>query len=294
MSSPVASGEFVYAATFAGTVVKLEQATGKFRYAIRARATSAPVVLNAGQHAREQIYYTRRVDNVPAAGTPTGDATKAEPVAAPAESIIRMDDNDPKTKYATPAKKAEYLNGKVQTDSNYGSASKSNDAANGFGGGAPLAAAPDAAYMNIGQNSVSSMQAFQGSRVLHLGARNVNTMGDEILATDSETGKKLWSFMLDGDLAKTGGALATAPLSAGDSVLVATLSGKIMRIDPASGKVAHTYEVGAPVRSQPVAVDGWIYVGTEDGKLFAVDTGDHALTGWAMWGADAARTGLRQ
>ena len=37
MSAPVAAGGFVYISTFSGIVAKLEQATGKFRYAIKAR-----------------------------------------------------------------------------------------------------------------------------------------------------------------------------------------------------------------------------------------------------------------
>jgi outer membrane protein assembly factor BamB len=298
MSSPVASGDFLYAATFGGTIMKLEQDTGRFRYAIRARATSAPVVLNAGGHQAEQMYYTRRVDEAPpAAAAADGAAAAGAPAPtaaqAPAEAIIRMDDNDPKTKYTTPSKTAHYLDKQVQSGSAYDAASKANDSANGFSAGAPASANAAAAEATVGQSSVSSLQAFQGSRVLHLAKQNVNTMGDEVLATDLDSGRKLWSFKLDGDLAKRGGALATAPLAAGDSVLVATLDGHVLRLDPDTGKVRQRYDVGAPVRSQPVAVDGWIYVGTEDGKLVAIDTGDRSLTGWTMWGADAARSGMR-
>jgi outer membrane protein assembly factor BamB len=47
------------------------------------------------------------------------------------------------------------------------------------------------------------------------------------------------------------------------------------------------------VRSQPVVEDGWVYVGTSDGKLVAIDTGDKSLTGWPMWGRDAARSGRK-
>jgi outer membrane protein assembly factor BamB len=294
MSAPVASGDFLYIATFGGTVAKLEQDTGTFRYAIRARATSAPVVINAGAGEAEQMYYTRRVDNAappPAAGATSTPAVTID--AEPEEAIIRMDDNDPKTTYETNKKKAIYLDGTTQKASSYGEESQDNDSANGFSGGAPEAANADAAYYNVGQASVSSMQAFQGSRILHLGTANVNTMGDEIICTDSASGEVRWKYKIEGELAKRGGFLATAPLAAGDSVLVATLEGKVLRVDPSSGKVKKTYDVGAPVRSQPVVVDGWIYVGTEDGKLVAIDTRDKQLTGWAMWGKNPARTGVR-
>ncbi len=33
------------------------------------------------------------------------------------------------------------------------------------------------------------MQGFHGSRIVNIGDRNVNTMGDEVLATDVNTGK---------------------------------------------------------------------------------------------------------
>ena len=96
----------------------------------------------------------------------------------------------------------------------------------------------------------------------------------------------------DGDVVRDGGFLGTAPAAAGDRVLIATLKGEVLELAPASGKVVRKHAVGAPVRSQPVAVDGWIYVGTEDGRLVAIDTKDAALTGWPMWGGNAARTGV--
>src|SRR5262249_2077909 len=156
---------------------------------------------------------------------------------------------------------------------------KTQDAHNGFGGGAPAAAAPDAAWNNVGINSVASMQGFQGSRVVHLTDKTVNTMGDEVIATDNETGKGVWEDNLAGS-ARQGGFLGTAPLAAGNHILLATLKGDVLRLDPSSGKTTATYPVGSPVRSQPVVADGWIYVGTEDGKLIAIDTKDRSITGW--------------
>jgi outer membrane protein assembly factor BamB len=277
MSAPVAQGEFVYVTTFAGAVMKLEQATGKIRYAIRARATSAPVVMFA-KDGRESMYYTRR-------GVKEADGAE--------EMIIRADDNDPKTTFSVKSKKAHYLDEKVQHDADYAKQSAASDAANGFGGAeAPAAANAKAAVGTVGAGRVASMQAFQGSRILHLGDRNVNTMGDEVVATSAKDGATLWSKKLDGDARKAGGFLGTAPLAAGKSVLYATLDGAIVELDPSSGAEKARYQVGRPVRSQPVVEGGWIYVGTEDGRLVAIDTGKRDLTGWAMWGGNAARTGI--
>jgi outer membrane protein assembly factor BamB len=272
MSAPVAMDEFVYVTTFHGTLIKLEQATGKVRYAMRAQATSAPVV--KFERGVEQMYYTKR----------SGAARSTR------EAIIRADHNEPQTKYETADKPAEYIDPEVQERSTYATTSSSQDAKNGFSN-KPAASGYGKAAANVGVSNVSSMQAFQGSRILHLGSRNVNTMGDEVVATDTETGKVLWSVKLAGDRA-LGGFLGTAPLAARGSVLLGTLDGTVVRLDPASGAKLASYAIGGPVRSQPVVADGWIYVGTEDGRLVAIDTKDPAVTGWPTWGGNPQRTGI--
>jgi hypothetical protein len=40
-------------------------------------------------------------------------------------------------------------------------------------------------------------------------------------------------------------------------------------------------------------MNGWIYLGTEDGRLIALDTKVAALTGWPTWGGDTGRTAVR-
>lgn len=274
MSAPVAVGKFVYVTTFAGTVIKLEQATGKVSYAMKAQATSAPVVQFQG--GVESMYYTRRGE---------AELDGAE------EMIIRADHNSPKTRYKAAQKKAGYIDSRKQEESAYSKQAKTADTGNGFGGGAPASANAGQAAQNVGVSSVSSMQGFQGSRVLQMGKRNVNTMGDEVIATDAESGNVLWKQKLTGD-GKAGGFLGTAPVPAGNTVLYATLSGEVQRLDAGSGKLLKSYKVGGQVRSQPVIAGGWIYVGTDDGRLVAIDTKDATVDGWPTWGGNAQRTGV--
>ncbi|HTN76187.1 MAG TPA: hypothetical protein VL096_13110 [Pirellulaceae bacterium] len=59
------------------------------------------------------------------------------------------------------------------------------DASNGFVNGAPVAANPKAAADNIGQDNVSSMQAFQGSRLLHAAGKYFGCLGDELICTNA-------------------------------------------------------------------------------------------------------------
>ena len=278
MSAPVAVDDFVYVTTFNGTVIKIEQATGKVRYAMRAKATSAPVIQFDGKGV-EQMYYTRR-----------GESEKAD---APAEEmIIRADHNEPQTKYKAAKKRADYIDSKVQATTNHAKAAKEQDASNGFSAGAPASANAGMAAQSVGVGSVSSMQNFQGSRIVKLKDRSVNTMGDEVIATDAETGTTLWTHKLTGDLAKQGGFLGTAPLAAGGSIMFGTLDGNVLRLDQQTGKQISSWSIGGKVRSQPVIDSGWIYVGTEDGKLVAIDTKDPTVTGWPTWGGNAQRTGI--
>jgi len=280
MSAPVAAGEFVYVSTFGGTIIKLEQATGKVRYAMKSQVTSAPVV-QFDRDGVEQMYYTH------------GEYWKDElGYYRKRESLIRADHNEPQTKYEAAAKDADYIDGKVQATTDHAAKAKADDSANGFSGGAPASAASNYSFDSVGVGSVQSMQSFQGSRVLRFADKSLNTMGDEVVATDADTGAKLWSYKLAGDTKTQGGFLGTAPLAAGNSVLLGTLDGKVLRLDPTKGTSIAEYKVGSPIRSQPVVEDGWIYVGTEDGKLVAIDTKDKSITGWPTWGGNAQRTGV--
>jgi hypothetical protein len=280
MSAPVAQNDFVYVSTFGGTVIKLEQATGNVRYAMKAKVTSAPVV-QFSDDGLESMYYT------------SGEYWRDELGAyRKQESVIRADHNNPHTKYKTATKNADSIDAKVQSESAQNKKAKEDDAANGFGGGAPSSAAADYAFDSVSVESVSSMQSFQGSRVLRFADKSINTMGDEVIATDADSGKTLWSYKLAGDTNKDGGFLGTAPLAAGNTVLFGTLSGTVVQLDPKSGKRKAEFKVGGPVRSQPVVDAGWIYVGTADGKLVAIDTKDKTVTGWPTWGGNAQRSGI--
>ena len=270
MSAPVAVDKELYVTSFAGIVYKLNQEDGTVLSAVKSRATSAPVVVG------DKVYLTRRADN--------GKDDPREAVAG--------DDRDLKEQVAGATKPAPYLNKDVQDRAKLKTSATSLDAGNGFAGGAPAAANPTAAYANVGQSNVSSMQAFQGSRILNYRDNNFNSMGDEVVCTDPATGKRRWAVKLAGDLEKEGGFLASPPAAAGGQLFLTTLKGEVLRLDPADGKVTARYAVDCPVRYQPAVEGGRIYVGTESGKVVCIDAGDAKYTGWPCWGGNAAHTGL--
>ncbi|HVS37014.1 MAG TPA: PQQ-binding-like beta-propeller repeat protein [Gemmataceae bacterium] len=271
MSAPVAVDKELYVTSFGGVVYKLNQDDGTVLSAVRSRATSAPVVVG------DRVFLTRRADGV------QGDVGEA----------VAGDDRNKLTEVASGARKdAPYLDKKVQDQADNKGKAAALDAGNGFAGGAPAAANPTAAGGNVGQSNVSSMQAFQGSRILNYVGKNFNCMGDEIVCSDPATGEKRWSVKLEGDLKKEGGHLASPPAAAGGQLFLTTLKGEVLRVDPADGKITARYAVDCPVRYQPAVEGGKIYVGTETGKVVCIDAGDAKYTGWPCWGANAAHTGL--
>ncbi|MCE9565451.1 MAG: PQQ-binding-like beta-propeller repeat protein [Planctomycetes bacterium] len=270
MSSPIAVDKDVYCTSFGGVVYKFAQKDGEVLSAVRTRATSAPVVVDG------EVFLTRRTDNGK---------------DGPQETSIAWSPSSGAQRSTGKAKDAVYLDEKVQRGSEQAKMAKALDAGNGFAAGAPANANPGAGYANVGQGNVCTMQAFQGSRVLHMGGKNFNCMGDQIVCNDPKTGKELWSHKLDGDLKKDGGFLGAPPAAAGGHLIMTTLKGDVMRMD-GDGKIVKKWETKSPSRFQAAVEGGRIYVGTQDGKLICIDTGDKTLTGWSCWGGNAAHTGI--
>jgi outer membrane protein assembly factor BamB len=281
MSAPVAVDKELYVTSFAGIVYKLNQEDGTLLSAVKSRATSAPVIVG------DKTYFTRRADD--------GKGPVQEAVALYARASLKEEG-------AGKAKDAPYLDDKVQDKADLKKSALALDAGNGLGGGLggfgggggglTAAANPIAAKANIGQSNVSSMQSFQGSRILNYRDNNFNCMGDEIICSDPATGKQRWAVKLEGDLKKEGGFLASPPAAAGGQLFLTTLKGEVLRLDPKGGKVTARYNVNAPVRYQPAVEGGKIYVGTQNGKVMCIDAGDPKYTGWPCWGGNAAHTGL--
>ncbi|MGC4103569.1 outer membrane protein assembly factor BamB family protein [Ferruginibacter sp.] len=267
MSAPVAKDDLLYVTTFSGALYKVKEQTGEIIEAKAIRATSAPVFSSGNE-----IVVSRRDDNT--ANNAVGEA------------VVIGYGRKQKSVYK---KEAAYLDMKVQDRSKLKGTAATADAGNGFASGAPASANYTMAYSNIGQSNVSSLQSFQGSRTLYKNERLYNTMGDEIICTDS-SGTVQWKHSLGGDIKSEGGFMGTPPVYANGYIIVATLKGEVLLFDEKKGELIKTYNIQDPVRYQPVADNGWIFVTTVNSKMYAINTGNPAITGWNMWGGNAART----
>ena len=87
------------------------------------------------------------------------------------------------------------------------------------------------------------------------------------------------------------GGRGAPPAAAGGHLVMTTLKGDVLRLD-AAGKVVKTWETKSASRFQPAVDGGRVFVGTQDGKLICINTGDATLTGWPCWGGNPQHTGV--
>jgi outer membrane protein assembly factor BamB len=271
ISAPVAVGEEILLATFTGTVFRFRQESGELLSAVKSRATSAPVSVG------NELHFSRRSEKDGAA-----------------QEALCVWERGGGGKFAATfgEKRAIYLDKKVQDAAALKVQADQLDAGNGFAGGAPQTAKALEAGDNVGQGNVSTLQAFQGSRVLRVGENNLTCMGDEVICADPRGGKRVWAVKLKGDLAKAGGFLGAPPVAAGGQVFLTTLAGSVLQLDPATGETRKSWDLKRPMRFPPVVEGGRIFVGTHDGRVVCLETSDPKLTGWPQWGGNAQRTGV--
>lgn len=88
-------------------------------------------------------------------------------------------------------------------------------------------------------------------------------------ALDADTGEERWSLDTGGD------AVTSSPAVTDDRVYVAVDggSGKILAVDAASGKEAWESRSLGTLSSSPTVVDGILYIGSNDDRVYALDAG---------------------
>jgi hypothetical protein len=108
---------------------------------------------------------------------------------------------------------------------------------------------------------------------------------------DTVSGQTDWTLDLPRPAAANWFHAPFPPVAAGGCLFVATCQNKVLRVDPRTGRVLQTYDVGEPVSSEPVVSDGYVWVGTRTGKVVGVSAGDARFTGWHQVGGNPGRTG---
>lgn len=280
ISAPVVSGGCVYLTTFDGTVYCYKAEDGKPLWHDKKNGTSAPWIVG------DQVYVTLR-QNVEQG---EGDARKT--VATEGLAVLEREKGAQQNEKLWNQREAQYLMQEVQQGSKLYAQQKSNDEGVGFGGEGPSSAKLKDAAGNVGQNSVSGLWTYQGSRPVVTDGVIYNGQGDVVQATDAKSGKEIWRQDIKGDLKEVGGHLVAPPAVVGDKVLVGTSLGEVVCFGKADGKEAWRWKFkDEQIRYQVAAAGGRVYIGTVSGKLLCIDTSDNSIDGWTMWGGGPEHNG---
>ncbi|WP_422103994.1 PQQ-binding-like beta-propeller repeat protein [Winogradskyella sp.] len=261
LKSPVIVNSNIYLTTFPGTLYKMDKTTGDILSCISLSATSQPSILN------NRVLITKRSDDS------TGIKESIAILDAPSLNFIKeLEKTD-----------APYLDYSVQKKSKLKLESDSLDLGNGFFGGAPVTSGWELASLNIGQSNVASLQLFQPSLVAAHENNIICLMGDVIKCIDPLNENVHWSYKIDIDQAKEGGAVASTPIIVGDKLVTVTLKGKLIILDCKTGSVLFEKETKKTVRSSPVVKGGTVFIPTTTGELISINTNISGLDDYPMF-----------
>jgi outer membrane protein assembly factor BamB len=88
-------------------------------------------------------------------------------------------------------------------------------------------------------------------------------------AVDAATGSLEWKFLAEK-------WFWTRAVACNTTVYVGCFDGKVYALDAENGeKIADEFDLGSPVYSWPVLVDGRVIVATEEGEIYAIDTANN-------------------
>ncbi len=125
-----------------------------------------------------------------------------------------------------------------------------------------------------------------GTRILHYKGKNYNVVAGKLFCTKPEDGSIIWSKAISNS-AKFRDDLVSMPVVVNNKIVVANPNGKIQIFDAASGNLVNQYLTYATLFTPPVIYDGWIYCGTEEGRIIAINTRNSQFSGWQQFGKDA-------
>jgi outer membrane protein assembly factor BamB len=162
------------------------------------------------------------------------------------------------------------------------------------------------AAANLGQGTVEGVWSYQGSKPFFYRGRLYAAMGDTLVCVDPKTEKVLWKKAFrppkdkkekespkDDELLD---ATISPPALANGKVFLGTGYGDVVCLSADQGELLWKASLGQSesIAFQPAVAGGRVYVSTESGNLYSLETGDVKDDGWLMWGANAAHNGIVQ
>lgn len=284
ITAPVIAGDRVYLATVDGSLVAFDRRDGAKIWQEQKHATSAPAVWNG------QCFFSRREVTTVAKN---GSSGKQQNEVVAERRIVP---SAPVQDIAGTMRRADYLDyEKRAAASRVEVTSQAMDASVGFAGASKGSASANMkmTMANLGQASVHGIWAYQGSKPFVDRGRLYTSMGNAVISTDAVTGRVLWRRTLDES--KPGALLDSAltpPAIVNGKVFVGLSRGEVVALSAESGGVLWKVALGEPVVFQPAVSGGRVYVSTNNGSVYCLETGDPRDDGWRMWGANSTHNGV--
>jgi Ca-activated chloride channel family protein len=281
ITAPVIDDGKVYLATLEGTLSCFGQSDGKLVWQEKRNATSSPAVWNG------QCFFSRREEVV--------EKKEGQDVRQQTERLTQrgIGPKEPLKDLPATTRNADYLDYGKRATSPSERANQTYDSNVGFAQGKGDANI-EQAIRNLGQATVAGVWAYQGSRPFVYQDRLYSAMGDALKCVDPKTEKVLWKKVIEHQQQKQGEPLdsvLTPPAVVNDKVFVGTIFGEVWCLAARTGEVLWSVNVGEPIVFQPVVAMGRVYISTNKGSLFCLETGDPTYDGWLMGGANAAHNG---
>lgn len=159
------------------------------------------------------------------------------------------------------------------------------------------------AAKNLGQATVNGVWAYQGSKPLFYRSRLYSAMGDTLVCVDPKTEKVLWKKEFRPPQKKKAkkakdeellDATLSPPALSNGKIFLGTGYGDVVCLSADRGELLWKTSLGSSesIAFQPAVAGGRVFVSTESGNLYGLETGDPKDDGWLMWGANAAHNGL--
>lgn len=272
ISAPVAAEGAIYCATYGGTLYKMDPASGEILASHAAKASSAPTI-----HEGEVIISQRGPD-----------------LGVAQERISVLDAKDLGLKRSSYYQAADYLTTEMQMLASLQRRSLAEDMSNGLGDETAYNGRGTYSRSLVGLGGASALLNFQGSRVLVYKDRYYLTMGNQVLCYDSQLEKVRWRYAIKGVPVKSGGHSASPPLQAGGYLIVTTVTGKVLVLDPKNGALASSWDTGLSHRLQAVVMDGNIFAPSTEGRIAVIRNLEPGMTGWAAFGGSMQRDNRNQ
>jgi len=130
--------------------------------------------------------------------------------------------------------------------------------------------------------------AVAATPLLYNGTLYFGSFDRHFYAVNATTGKQIWRFPLNAEGENNPSKWFWATAAAIDNTIYAPcLDGKVYILDAVTGaELGDAIDVKSPVASSPVLVNKWVIIASEEGKVYAIDTGTNQVKMLAELGKD--------